>query len=71
MPLIDALLPEFDHEMTVTRKLLERVPEDRFDFMIPESLLTRGVVPRLIEANVIRNRAFRYESSALAAGSPS
>ena len=32
MPLIDALLPEFDHEMTVTRKLLERVPEDRFDF---------------------------------------
>jgi uncharacterized damage-inducible protein DinB len=32
MALIDALLPEFDHEMTVTRKLLERVPEDRFDF---------------------------------------
>jgi uncharacterized damage-inducible protein DinB len=29
MPLVDALLPEFDHEMTVTRKLLERVPEDR------------------------------------------
>jgi len=32
MALVDALLPEFDHEMTVTRKLLERVPEDRFDF---------------------------------------
>jgi len=30
MALVDALLPEFDHEMTVTRKLLERVPEDRF-----------------------------------------
>jgi uncharacterized damage-inducible protein DinB len=30
MSLVDALLPEFDHEMTVTRKLLERVPEDRF-----------------------------------------
>src|SRR5688500_20136519 len=29
MPLVDALLPEFDHEMTVTRKLLERVPEDK------------------------------------------
>jgi uncharacterized damage-inducible protein DinB len=29
MPLVDALLPEFDHEMTTTRKLLERVPEDR------------------------------------------
>ena len=32
MPIVDSLLPEFDHEMTVTRKLLERVPEDRFDF---------------------------------------
>ena len=30
MALSDALLAEFDHEMTVTRKLLERVPEDRF-----------------------------------------
>jgi uncharacterized damage-inducible protein DinB len=29
MPLVDALLPEFDHEMAVTRKLLERVPEDK------------------------------------------
>jgi uncharacterized damage-inducible protein DinB len=26
----DALLPEFDHEMAVTRKLLERVPEEKF-----------------------------------------
>lgn len=32
MLLVDALLPEFDHEMTTTRKLLERVPEDRFDW---------------------------------------
>ena len=32
MPLVDALLPEFDHEMTVTRKLLERVPDDVFDW---------------------------------------
>lgn len=32
MSLADALLPEFDHEMTVTRKVLERVPEDRFDW---------------------------------------
>ena len=30
MPLVDALLPEFDHEMTTTRKALERVPEDKF-----------------------------------------
>lgn len=29
MPIVDALLPEFDHEMNITRKLLERVPDDR------------------------------------------
>ena len=29
MAIADALLPEFDHEMTTTRKLLERVPEER------------------------------------------
>lgn len=32
MPLVDALLPEFDHEMTTTRKALERVPEGKFDW---------------------------------------
>ena len=32
MSLVDALLPEFDHEMTVTRKVLERVPEGQFDW---------------------------------------
>jgi uncharacterized damage-inducible protein DinB len=30
MAMSEALLPEFDHEMTTTRKVLERVPEDRF-----------------------------------------
>ena len=30
MAIVDALLPEFDREMTTTRKLLERVPEDKF-----------------------------------------
>ena len=32
MALVDALLPEFDREMTTTRKVLERVPEERFDW---------------------------------------
>ena len=32
MPIVDALLPEFDHEMSVTRKLLERVPDDKMDW---------------------------------------
>ena len=30
MPLSQALLPEFDHEMANTRKVLERVPEEKF-----------------------------------------
>jgi uncharacterized damage-inducible protein DinB len=32
MSMVDALLPEFDHEMTTTRKVLERVPEDKIDW---------------------------------------
>src|SRR5687768_4506061 len=32
MPLVDALLPEFDHEMTLTRRAIERAPEDKFDW---------------------------------------
>ena len=32
MSLTDALLPELDHELAVTRKLLERVPEDRVEW---------------------------------------
>ncbi len=30
MAIVDFLLPEFDHEMATTRRLLERLPEDRF-----------------------------------------
>jgi hypothetical protein len=32
MALRDALLPEWDHEMSTTRKTLERVPEDKVDW---------------------------------------
>lgn len=42
MALADALLPEFDHEMTVTRKLLERVPEDRFDWKPHQKSMSLG-----------------------------
>jgi uncharacterized damage-inducible protein DinB len=31
-PLVDALLPELDREATVTRKLLERIPEDQLEW---------------------------------------
>jgi uncharacterized damage-inducible protein DinB len=42
MPIADALLPEFDHEMTVTRKLLERVPEDKFDWKPHQKSMSLG-----------------------------
>jgi uncharacterized damage-inducible protein DinB len=32
MAIRDMLLPEFDQEMANTRKMLERVPDDRFDY---------------------------------------
>ena len=32
MSMADALLSEFDREMAITRRLLERVPEDRFSW---------------------------------------
>jgi uncharacterized damage-inducible protein DinB len=32
MAMSAALLPEFDHEMANTRKILERVPDDKFDW---------------------------------------
>jgi uncharacterized damage-inducible protein DinB len=32
MPIVDTLLPEFDHEMSITRKVLERVPDGRIDW---------------------------------------
>ncbi len=32
MPLIDSLLPEFDREMGLTRRALDRVPDGQFDW---------------------------------------
>jgi uncharacterized damage-inducible protein DinB len=42
MPLVDSLLPEFDHEMIVTRKVLERVPEDRLTWKPHEKSYSLG-----------------------------
>jgi uncharacterized damage-inducible protein DinB len=32
MPYSEAALPEFDHEMASTRKVLERIPDDKLDW---------------------------------------
>jgi uncharacterized damage-inducible protein DinB len=42
MPIRDLLLPEFDHEMANTRRVLERVPEDRPDFRPHEKSMALG-----------------------------
>ncbi len=42
MSLSQALLPEFDQEMGSTRKTLERVPEDKFDWKPHEKSTTMG-----------------------------
>ncbi len=40
MPIAQSLLPEFDQEMAATRKVLERVPEDRFEWAPHEKSMT-------------------------------
>jgi len=35
-----SLLPEFDHEMANTRKVLERVPDDRPDYRPHQKSMT-------------------------------
>jgi uncharacterized damage-inducible protein DinB len=48
MALSEALLPEFDHEMANTRKSLERLPEDKFDWKPhPKSMSMRQLVVHL------------------------
>jgi len=42
VPIVDALLPEFDHEMTTTRKLLERVPDDKLGWKPHDKSMALG-----------------------------
>jgi len=42
MKISDALLPEFDHEISTTRKLLERVPDDKWSWTPHEKSMTLG-----------------------------
>lgn len=48
MHIIDLLLPEFDREMALTRRALERVPDDRLDFAPhPRSMTLRQLAGHL------------------------
>ena len=42
MAIKDALLPEFDHEMATTRRLLERLPEAEFAWKPHEKSMALG-----------------------------
>ena len=42
MPISQTLLPEFDHEMENTRKLLELVPDGKFDYVPHEKSMKLG-----------------------------
>ena len=52
MAQIDALLPEFDHEMATTRKVLERVPEDRFNWKPHVTSMSMGELSTHV-ANIV------------------
>ena len=42
MPMSEALLKEFDHETKTTRRVLERVPSDKFDWAPHPRSMTMG-----------------------------
>jgi uncharacterized damage-inducible protein DinB len=42
MAIAQALLPEFDHEMATTRKMLERFPEEKVDWKPHDTCMTLG-----------------------------
>lgn len=42
MTLSEALLPEYDHEMATTRRLLERVPEEHLEWRPHDKSMTLG-----------------------------
>jgi uncharacterized damage-inducible protein DinB len=42
MSIAESMLPEFDHEMANTRKTLDRVPDDKFDWKPHEKSFSMG-----------------------------
>ena len=48
MPLSDLLLPEFDTEIATTRKVLERVPDDRIEWRPHEKSFPMGHLAQLV-----------------------
>ncbi len=69
MPLKDALLPEFDHEMANTRKTLERVPDDKLDWKPhKKSTAMGGLATHLSNLPTWANHTINKDSLDLAPG---
>jgi uncharacterized damage-inducible protein DinB len=67
MSMTKALLPEFDHEMAGTRKTLERVPEEKFDWKPHDkSMSMGGLATHLANIPTWAVRALKQDSFDLA-----
>lgn len=67
MAISESLLPEFDHEMANTRKTLERVPHEKFDWKPHEkSMAMGGLATHLSNIPTWANTAIDQDSLDLA-----
>ena len=63
MSLSESLLPEFDHEMANTRKVLERIPEDKLNWKVhPKSNTIGWVGMHLAEIPSWAEEALNHDS---------
>ncbi len=68
MAIKDALLPEFDHEMGTTRRVLERVPDDKMVWKPHQKSMSLGrLATHLAEvpgwvAGIVQESSFNMES---------
>ncbi len=71
MAISASLLPEFDHEMATTRKTLERVPSDKFDWAPhPKSMTVVRLTSHLSHIPFWAVMTIGKDSLDLAAGPP-
>ena len=69
MPISKSFLPEFDHEMKTTRTVLERVPDDKFDWKPhPKSTSMGGLATHLANIATWTINSMTEESLDLAPG---
>jgi uncharacterized damage-inducible protein DinB len=71
MSFVDALLPEFDREMAVTRRLLERLPDDQFRWQPhPKSMTLGRLAEHLAELPHWASATITQDGIDMAAGRP-